>query len=217
MRIGEAFRQIRKDKEVTQEQLGASLGVSKASISQYERGERNFNAATILRWCKALGVTENEVRAIAGQKIDKARPIGGIPVLNLAPAGNVLPYDVTDDSETTGIGEIEWGTIDADTHARAIIVVGDSMEPNIKAGDYLVFAPIINGWPKLDDGKVVLVRFSEESPHDGWTIARFYRTPRSSMAKLHKDNHRYPGIDVDMDSDHIARMSVLIQLRRDKV
>ncbi|MDE5660295.1 MAG: helix-turn-helix domain-containing protein [Muribaculaceae bacterium] len=53
--IGEAIKQARKEKEMTQEQLGALMGVKRAQISRIENG-RNLTLQTIIRAFKALGL-----------------------------------------------------------------------------------------------------------------------------------------------------------------
>lgn len=53
--IGEAIKQARKEKNMTQETLGELMGVKKAQISRIENG-RNFNLSTVARAFKALGL-----------------------------------------------------------------------------------------------------------------------------------------------------------------
>ena len=54
--VGEAIRQTREKKKLTQEQLGELLGVQKAQISKIENG-RNITLSTLSRVFRALGVT----------------------------------------------------------------------------------------------------------------------------------------------------------------
>lgn len=53
--IGEAIRQARKSKSLTQEQLGELMGVQRAQISRIEKG-KNLNISTVSRAFKAMGV-----------------------------------------------------------------------------------------------------------------------------------------------------------------
>lgn len=53
--IGEAIRQARKDKNLTQEQLGNLMGVQRAQVSKIESG-KNLNFTTIARAFKAMGI-----------------------------------------------------------------------------------------------------------------------------------------------------------------
>ncbi|MBD5300880.1 MAG: helix-turn-helix domain-containing protein [Duncaniella sp.] len=54
--IGEAIRKARKEKHLTQEQLGKLMGVQRAQISRIEKGH-NLTIGTILRAFKAMGVS----------------------------------------------------------------------------------------------------------------------------------------------------------------
>lgn len=53
--IGEAIRQARKDKNLTQDQLGKLMGVQRAQVSKIESG-KNLNFTTIARAFKAMGI-----------------------------------------------------------------------------------------------------------------------------------------------------------------
>ena len=58
-RLGELIRQYRKDKNMSQEELGALCGYKsgKTAISKIERGVNDANSATIVRIARALGVS----------------------------------------------------------------------------------------------------------------------------------------------------------------
>lgn len=53
--IGEAIKQARLKQELTQEELGARMGVQRAQVSKIENG-RNLTFGTIARAFKALGI-----------------------------------------------------------------------------------------------------------------------------------------------------------------
>lgn len=56
--IGEAIKQARKKKNLTQEQLGELMGVQRAQISKIESG-KNLSFSTIARAFKAMGIPAN--------------------------------------------------------------------------------------------------------------------------------------------------------------
>lgn len=56
--IGEAIKRARKEKNLTQEQLGELMGVQRAQISKIESG-KNLNFSTIARAFKAMGIPAN--------------------------------------------------------------------------------------------------------------------------------------------------------------
>ncbi len=53
--IGEAIKHARLKQELTQEELGARMGVQRAQVSKIENG-RNLTFSTIARAFKALGI-----------------------------------------------------------------------------------------------------------------------------------------------------------------
>lgn len=53
MTVGERIKQLRKEKGLTQEELGNLLGVKKAAVQKYESGlVQNLKQATIQRLCE---------------------------------------------------------------------------------------------------------------------------------------------------------------------
>lgn len=64
--IGEAIREARKKKKLTQEQLGIMVGVKKAQISKIESG-RNLTLSTISRVLHAMGLQANLSIPTVGQ------------------------------------------------------------------------------------------------------------------------------------------------------
>lgn len=53
--IGEAIKQARKEKKLTQSQLGELMGVKRAQVSRIESGH-NLTISTITRAFKAMGI-----------------------------------------------------------------------------------------------------------------------------------------------------------------
>lgn len=56
--IGEAIKAARKERNMTQEELGELMGVKKAQVSRIESGH-SFNLSTVARAFKALGLRVN--------------------------------------------------------------------------------------------------------------------------------------------------------------
>ena len=54
--IGEAIKQARQSKNLTQEELGALIGVQRAQISKIENG-KNLTFSTIVKVFKAMGIS----------------------------------------------------------------------------------------------------------------------------------------------------------------
>lgn len=52
--LGEMIKSVRKERDLTQEQLGELIGVQKSQISKLERNTKNVTIETILKVFKAL-------------------------------------------------------------------------------------------------------------------------------------------------------------------
>ena len=57
--LGNAIKQARQEKNLTQEQLGELVGVQKAQISKIENSVKNARFETIMKIFNALGATVN--------------------------------------------------------------------------------------------------------------------------------------------------------------
>lgn len=57
--LGEMIKQARKERHLTQEELGKLIGVQKSQISRIERNTKNVTLATILRVFTALKAKVN--------------------------------------------------------------------------------------------------------------------------------------------------------------
>lgn len=66
--IGDMIQRARKDRNLTQQQLGELIGVKKAQISRLENNTGNVTMETILRVFKALNAKVNfNVKMLKGQ------------------------------------------------------------------------------------------------------------------------------------------------------
>ena len=140
--------ELRKNKGWTQEELGKALGVTKVTISSYERGTRQPNPEMLSAMANVFGVSVDELlgRGNAEQSssaqwprtITPARkPVGRnykrFPVYAFLACGS--PEDMTDYI----IDEIYLD--DSVWEGRDVMVArtqGDSMAPSIKSGDQVV-------------------------------------------------------------------------------
>ncbi|UZO79980.1 helix-turn-helix domain-containing protein [Aquimarina sp. ERC-38] len=70
--IGEAIKQARKERKLTQTQLGELIGVKKAQISKIENNLRDARFETILKVFRALNAKVNFNVELLNQKVDLA-------------------------------------------------------------------------------------------------------------------------------------------------
>jgi transcriptional regulator with XRE-family HTH domain len=59
--LGQAIRDVRKSRSVSQEALAHNAGIDRSHMGKIERGERNVTALNLLRVAKALGVQSSEI------------------------------------------------------------------------------------------------------------------------------------------------------------
>jgi len=67
--LGQAIKQARKERNLTQEQLGELVGVQKAQISKIENSVKNARFETILKVFEALGAKVNFNVELKNQKL----------------------------------------------------------------------------------------------------------------------------------------------------
>ncbi len=70
--LGEAIKQARKERNLTQEQLGSLIGVQKAQISKIENSLTDARFETILKVFKALDAKVNFNVELLDQKVNIA-------------------------------------------------------------------------------------------------------------------------------------------------
>lgn len=156
--FGERLRFLRKQRDVTQEELAARAGVGKQAISQYERGVRTpdyetlgaisdfFNVSTDYM----IGKSDVTIRLLDTDDLAKLNNNHHrrIPVLGRVAAG--IPIEMVEDV-------IDWEEID-DATAKlgaifALSIKGDSMEPRIVSGDVV----IVRQQDDAESGDIVIV------------------------------------------------------------
>ena len=69
--IGERIKKVRKNKELTQEQLAEKMDVSIAFLSRIERGSSQINLKRLTQICEILDVSEGEILNGVSNKSNK--------------------------------------------------------------------------------------------------------------------------------------------------
>ena len=158
--LGKKIRQLRNDLHLTQEELGAKIGVSASTIGMYEQGRRSPDNEKILILANLFGVTTDYLLGNDDTKL----PEGAIPV------------DVSTFIKIPVYGEVSAGTgcfaenhiigyeyISPDSISQYeeyffLKVKGDSMEPQICNGDYA----LIQKQTSIDSGSIAVVIIDNE-------------------------------------------------------
>lgn len=59
--LGSLLKEYREKRKMTQSEVAERLGITKAAISNYETGYRVISAKALKDYCKAVGVSVDEV------------------------------------------------------------------------------------------------------------------------------------------------------------
>lgn len=204
-----ALQELRDESGLTVRQLAKLMGTDHSQVSRRLTGATRIARSELKDWAAALGVTVDDIVKRAAPP-----PLGGIPVINRAPAGPAVDYasDHYDEYKTAWT-YLDRGDIN-DSTAYAVEVVETSMEPTLHAGDLLILLPVTDERTRenlLTPGAIVLVRFSDDTATPGVTIARW--RPRSDGSiMLAKDNPKAAPFIVDREA--IVRLAVGCEVRR---
>lgn len=96
MNVGENIKKIRKEKGITQKELGEKLGISQAAIGQFENSASNLKIDTIKKIADALDV--NYTRLIletpfsSGSREERQ-------IMSIGELADYLTYSTTDDKD----------------------------------------------------------------------------------------------------------------------
>lgn len=158
MTTGERIKMLRKKHNMTQEELGAKIGVQKAAIQKYEKGTvKNIKRDSLIKLAKCLDTTP-EFLLGWDETPSNIIPIDEefvmIPVVGRVAAGlscfaetNIVDYEPVTKSTI----------IDGEQYAF-LRVIGDSMYPVFMEGDLV----LVRCQSAVDSGRYAVVTIDEE-------------------------------------------------------
>ena len=175
MNIGKTISTLRKQKQLSQGDLAIAIGVTKATISNYERNFRKPDYETLKKIasvldCNILDLMGEEPQSTTINVLTKTT-LHRVPLLGAVGAG--IPKAAYEEYDEF----IETYT-DAD---YALMVDGDSMSPTILRGD----VALIRVQPDVDDGQIAAVLMDDSA-----VIKRITHIPNGLI--LISDNQAYP-------------------------
>lgn len=144
------IRNKRKEMKLTQQKLGDLVGVSKTTVSQWEKGDYSPNGENLSSLARVLGVSIQWILDGKGDdSFENVKPVSlgarQIPVLSYVQAG--LLTELQEISQPDG--ELEYVQADEDLGegAFAMRINGDSMQPDFSEGDLVIIDPDIEPVP----------------------------------------------------------------------
>jgi SOS-response transcriptional repressor LexA len=161
MNIGERIKLSRSRLKMTQQQLGDKIGANKASISQWENGVYTPDAKNLSELAKALSVSVfwlmDGKGDPSGQNMEIALPdTHRIPVISYVQAG--VWTEPNEIRECDGNMLYISTDLDLGDRAFAIVIRGNSMEPEFTEGDLVLIDPD----EPLHPGDFVVAKNGEE-------------------------------------------------------
>ena len=164
--IGPQIRLLRKEANMTQQELASKLFVSQQAVGKWERGEATPNPETIVAMSMIFGVSADTILG------ESAPPLstGGtwVPVLGDVAAGipieaveNIVDYEEID-TAMASTGEY-----------YGLRIKGSSMEPRIREGDVV----IVRQQEDADTGDTAVVLVNGESA----TVKRIKKEPDGGL------------------------------------
>lgn len=186
--IGRAIKRKRIQLGMTAKQLATMVGISDAHIIYIEKAQRKATFDKIVNIFNALGSSIEEALKEIGHTegiLEPAmlRTMNRIPILTWVTAGS---WQEVCDSFEPGDAD-EW--IESDVRGKNVLalrVMGDSMEPEFKAGEIIIVNPHIEAQP---NDYIVVKNLAGE--------ATFKQLKRyGSRWVLHPLNPEYPDIEV---------------------
>lgn len=212
-KLGEVIRRFREQANLTQVDLAEAMGRTPQWVSALENDKIGAKQGVLQNLAKALGVRPEQIERMVSTSLLPLRAAehAGIPIINKAPAGPAWDYEAHGVSSRDGHSYLTRLPGEESDDLFAVEVIGDSMEPELRAGDLLVLWPVPHGVPPASiDGRVVCVTFREESG-GGVCLARMKFTGQSDperglSAQLVKDNPKYGSRDIWLsDLDRLAQ------------
>lgn len=126
MSIGDRIARARKDKRLSQAELGEAVNVGQTTVSSWERGRTEPTRDDVARIAAALGIPVGSLELPTADTTDwnQAAPVRTVPIVGYVGAGAAAHF-YTSDHE---LGRIE-APEDATSHTVASEIKGDSAGP----------------------------------------------------------------------------------------
>ena len=193
MMFTEMLRSLRKEKGLTQRQLGAHVGVTQQMVGKWEKGQSTPDPGTLARIAELLEVTVDALLGVEAP--EDFRPVSRydrfrIPVVGTVKAGyGALAFEEDYGSEYADVK-------DPDNYFY-LVVRGDSMEPRIQDGDLA----LVHKQPTLDNGDLGVLVYGDGEG----TLKKF--VVRGNAVVLHPFNPAYE--DLVLRGEELEQLHVV--------
>jgi SOS-response transcriptional repressor LexA len=203
---GDILRLLREKAGLTQGQLAELVGLTRSGLGHRETGRIRISPGEWSTFAKALNMKLDEFEGMLNARPTQNISTGRIPLIGTIPAGWSRTV-LADDTGDYVLKHSETGD-----RLFACVVTGDSMEPALREGDVVVFQDCAQEGDEhlLKDGKVIAVSWN-----NGEVCVARMKWISDRQIQLTKDNPKYKGQKVSLDTDTLARIGVLVNHRKD--
>ena len=187
--VGERVRLIRKQLEMTQEQMAQRLGIGKAALSMIETGKARLSARNKNILVQDFNVNPDWIETGTGKmfnaepdltsynlRTDRSLPLQSVPLYSIEGTAGLVPLF----QQLTEVEPINYINIpNLPKCDGAIYVVGDSMYPLLKSGDIILYKQLNDVrdvfWGDMyllsidiDGEEYITVKYVQKSDHEGY-------------------------------------------------
>lgn len=187
--IGGRVRAMRKQLDLTQEQLAQQLGIGKAALSMIETGKAGLSTRNKNILVQDLNVNPEWIDTGKGRmfnaepnctpylhRTDKSLPLQSVPLYSIEGTAGLVPI-FAEESTAKPINFIHIPNLPKCD--GAIYVVGDSMYPLLKSGDIILYKQLNDVrdvfWGDMyllsidiDGEEYITVKYVQKSEHEGF-------------------------------------------------
>ena len=187
--VGERIRLMRKQLNLTHEQMAQRLGVGKAALSMIETGKARLSARNKNILVQDFNVNPDWIETGEGKmfnaepdlmpfnlRTDRSLPLQSVPLYSIEGTAGLVPL-FEQKKEVEPINYINIPNLPKCD--GAIYVVGDSMYPLLKSGDIILYKQLNDVrdvfWGDMyllsidiDGEEYITVKYVQKSEHDGY-------------------------------------------------
>lgn len=187
--IGGRVRAMRKQLDLTQEQLAQQLGIGKAALSMIETGKAGLSTRNKNILVQDLNVNPEWIDTGKGRmfnaepnctaylhRTDKSLPLQSVPLYSIEGTAGLVPI-FAEESTAKPVNFIHIPNLPKCD--GAIYVVGDSMYPLLKSGDIILYKQLNDVrdvfWGDMyllsidiDGEEYITVKYVQKSEHEGF-------------------------------------------------
>ena len=187
--VGERIRLMRKQLNMTQEQMAQRLGIGKAALSMIETGKARLSARNKNILVQDFNVNPDWIETGTGKmfnaepdltsynlRTNRSLPLQSVPLYSIEGTAGLVPLF----QQLTEVEPINYINIpNLPKCDGAIYVVGDSMYPLLKSGDIILYKQLNDVrdvfWGDMyllsidiDGEEYITVKYVQKSDHEGY-------------------------------------------------